>query len=222
MAADLHGGMIRRIAFIVFACSFAGIVPVAAQDGLPCRPFCSPHVNIEPTWTIENLFGGPRLVDADGSTRRARTERVFELVVSMGLPTRWPWLAFTGEAIVQPFSADATPELEFEANVIWLPAERTGGWVSSHVDVVDKFSPAERPTDRRAYTHKLNMELDTAVAIFTRLPEHRYLHAVELEGSLDFVASGLARRGDVIDGARLLDDASAWSFSVVVVLPLTR
>ena len=96
----------------------------------------------------------------------------------------------------------------------------TRGWVSSHLDIVDKYSPAERPTDRRAYTHKLNLELDTSVAIFNWLPEERWLKDVELEVSLDFVATGLARRGDPVDGGRLLDDASPWSASLVVVLPL--
>jgi hypothetical protein len=95
-----------------------------------------------------------------------------------------------------PSERESTPELEFETNLIWLPAERTGGWVSSHFDIVDKFSAAERPTDRRAYTHKLNFELDTSVAIFNWLPEGRWLRGVELEGSLDYVATGLPRAGD--------------------------
>jgi hypothetical protein len=136
------------------------------------------------------------------------------------LPTRVPWLEFTVEAIFLPFDHDSTPELEFETNVIWLPADRTRGWISSHFDVVDKFSSAERPTDRRAYTHKLNLELDTSVSIFNWLPDGRWLRGVELEGSLDYVATGLPRTGDVIDGWRYLDNASPWSFSLVVVLPV--
>ena len=44
------------------------------------------------------------------------------------------------------------PELEFETNVMWLPGGRTRGWLIFHFDIVDKFSAAERPTDRRAYT----------------------------------------------------------------------
>ena len=142
------------------------------------------------------------------------------MILSLGLPTRLSWLDFTVEAIFLPFNADSTPELEFETNFVWLPAQRTGGWLSSHFDVVDKFSPAERPSDRRAYTHKLNFELDTSVAVFNRLPEGRWLRGVELEGSLDYVASGLPRRGDTIDGPRFLDDASPWSFSLVFVLPV--
>ena len=142
------------------------------------------------------------------------------MILSLGLPTRLSWLDFTVEAIFLPFAADSTPELEFETNFVWLAAKRTRGWLSSHVDVVDKFSPAERPSDRRAYTHKLNFELDTSLAIFNWLPEGRWLRGVELEASLDYVATGLPRRNDIVDGMRFLDDASPWSFSVVFVVPV--
>lgn len=95
------------------------------------------------------------------------------------------------------------------------------GWVSSHFDVVDKFSAAERPKDGAVYTHKLNLELDTALAIFNRLPEGNWLRRIELEGSLDYVATGTARAGDEIPpGERFLDDASRWSFSLVFVIPV--
>ena len=151
---------------------------------------------------------------------RDRREAEFEVILSLGLPTRVPWLEFTVEAIFLPFDADSTPELEFETNFIWLPAKRTRGWLSSHFDVVDTFSPAERPSDRRAYTHKLNFELDTSVAVFNWLPEGRWLRGVELEGSLDYVATGLPRRGDIIEGTRFLDNASPWSFSLVFVVPV--
>ena len=151
---------------------------------------------------------------------RDRREREFEVILSVGLPTRVPWLEFTVEAIFLPFERDSTPELEFETNFTWLPANRTGGWISSHFDVVDKFSEAERPTDRRAYTHKLNLELDTSFSPFNWLPEGRWLRGVELEGSLDYVATGLPKTGDRIDGTRYLDKASPWSFSVVFVLPV--
>jgi hypothetical protein len=46
----------------------------------------------------------------------------FELILSLGLPTRLSWLDFTVEAIFLPFNADSTPELEFETNFVWLPA----------------------------------------------------------------------------------------------------
>ena len=159
---------------------------------------CTPEFKVEPTITFTNLFGSPRTIADDGAPIRELRETEFELILSLGLPTRLSWLDFTVEAIFLPFNADSTPELEFETNFVWLPAQRTGGWLSSHFDVVDKFSPAERPSDRRAYTHKLNLELDTSVAIFNWLKEGRWLRGVELEGSLDYVATGLPKAGDVI------------------------
>jgi len=85
---------------------------------------------------------------------------------------------------------------------------------------VEKFSEAERTSDRRAFTHKLNFELDTSVSIFNWLPAGRWLRGVELEGSLDYVATGLPRRHDVIEGARFGGSHSPWSLSNVFVVPV--
>jgi hypothetical protein len=194
--------------------------PAWAQEPAPCRVLCSPEFKIEPTITFTNLFGSPRIISDDGMVTEASRDTQFELILSLGLPTRVSWLEFTVEAIFLPFDRDSTPELEFETNFIWLPSERTRGWITSHFDVVDKFSAAERPTDRRAYTHKLNFELDTSFSVFNWLPEGRWLQSVELEGSFDYVATGLPKAGDRIDGSRFLDDASPWSFSLVFVLPV--
>jgi len=194
--------------------------PAWAQEPAPCRLLCSPEFKIEPTLTFTNLFGSPRTISDDDTVTREWRETQFELILSLGLPTRLSWLEFTVEAIFLPFDRDGTPELELETNFIWLPKERTRGWITSHFDVVDKFSAAERPTDRRAYTHKLNFELDTSFSVFKWLPEGRWLRNVELEGSFDYVATGLPKAGDRIDGWRFPDDASPWSFSLVFVLPV--
>jgi hypothetical protein len=192
--------------------------PAAAQE--KCRPFCAPSFKVEPTVTVTNVFRGARIIQEDGLATREPRESEFEIILSVGLPTRMSWLEFTLEAIFLPFDRESTPELEFETNLIWLPSARTGGWLSSHVDVVDKFSPAERSTDHRAYTHKLNFEWDTSLAVFNGLRDGRWLRRVEIEGSLDYVATGLPRKGDIVDGVRFLDRASPWSFSIVVVLPI--
>jgi hypothetical protein len=197
-----------------------GAAPARAQDPPPCRVLCAPEFNVEPTITFPNLFGSPQIVRDDGTVVQERRDAEFEVILSLGLPSRVSWLEFTVEAIFLPFDRESAPELEFESNFVWLPAERTRGWVSSHVDIVDKFSPAERPTDRRSYTHKLNLELDTSVSVFNWLGEGRWLRRVELEGSLDYVATGLARAGDSVDGGRYRDKASPWSFSIVFVLPI--
>ena len=197
-----------------------GAPAALAQPPPPCRLLCAPEFKVEPTITFSNIFGSPRIVHQDGTVARKRRETEFEVILSLGLPTRVSWLEFTVEAIFLPFDSDSTPELEFETNVVWLPAERTEGWLSSHFDVVDKFSSSERPTDGRAYTHKLNLELDTSLSVFNWLPEGRWLRGVELEGSVDYVATGLPKSGDLVDSVRFVDRASPWSFSLVFVFPI--
>lgn len=209
-----------RVATVACLIVVLNVPPATAQQPTPCRVLCAPEFNVEPTITFSNLFASPRIASDDGTVTREGRETEFEVILSLALPTHISWLEFTVEAIFLPFDAESTPELEFETNFIWLPSERTGGWIGSHFDIVDKFSPAERHGDARAYTHKLNFELDTSVSIFNRLREGRWLRRVELEGSLDYVATGLPKAGDSIGAARYLTDASPWSFSLVFVLPI--
>ncbi len=215
-----------RAACVGVALVASGVGPQAglyAQENDGCVFLCTPKLKIEPTFTFENIFRPARLETVeDGVVETARQERekVFELVLAAGVPTEIPRVGFTFEAIFSPFRDDTEVELEFELNLTWLEPEQTGGWVESHFDIIDKFSPAERPSDMSAYTHKLNFELDTAVLLFKWLPDDNWLRNVELEGSLDYVATGLPKAGDVVGDERFLDDASPWSFSVVVVLPL--
>ena len=166
-------------------------VPVAAQQP-PCRFLCEPALLIEPTVTFE------------------RDATVFETIFALDLATPVPRVGVTLEAITKPFRDENDVELESELKLYWLESEQTNGWLSSHFDIVDKFSGAERPTDSRAYTHKLNFELDTAVALFSRLPETNWLRDVEIEGSFDYVATGLPK------------EAGRWSFSLVFVIPILK
>ncbi len=233
----------RRI-FQVVALMWTVAVPLGAQDSDDCFFFCSPELKIEPTFTVENLFRRHRVAEMDGDdqvgVQRAAREVVFETVVALDIPTEIPRVGFTLEAIFAPFSTggrnpfsgrsaaelgrssirDNTPEIELELNLEWLDSEDTGGWVGSHFDIIDKISPAERPMDGSAYTHKLNFELDTGVNVFNWLPSGNWLRNVEVEGSLDYVATGLPLAGDRIGSELFLDNASRWSFSLVFVVPL--
>jgi hypothetical protein len=214
-------------------------VPVTAQHSPRCVFLCAPELKIEPTWTIEHLAGRHR-IEADGQVEQVSRESVFELILALDVPTTVPRLGFTFEAIFVPFGGTAVHpftgipadqlgrgeirdngiEIETEVNVQLFDTDQTGGWISSHVDVVDKFSPGESPRSGSVYTHKLNFEWDTAFHIFNRLPEGHWLRNVEAEISLDYVATGLPKAGDVIDGERFLDDASPWSLSFVAIIPL--
>jgi hypothetical protein len=169
----------------------AGAVPASAQQGR-CRFLCEPTLLIEPTITFE------------------KDATVFETIFALDLSTPIPRVGVTFEAITKPFQDENDVELESELKLYWLESGQTDGWISSHFDIVDKLSPAKRPGDIRAYTHKLNFELDTAVALFSRLPESHWLHDIEVEGSLDYVASGLPK------------GSSRWSFSLVLVVPIVK
>jgi hypothetical protein len=211
-----------RAFFIVTALSIAAPASAFAQQAATtCRFICELEWKFEPTFTIENLANRHRVVGPNGVTERVARERVFETILALDMKTKLPRLGFTAELSAAPFSDDNSAELELETNFYWLTEPMSRGWVTSHFDVVDQFSPAERPNASSAYTHKLDFELDTAVHIFKRLPEGRYLRGLELETSLDYLATGLPKKGDVFaDRSRFLDDASHWSLSFVIVIPI--
>jgi hypothetical protein len=228
----------RRSVVTIAALAQVSFAAPAAAQGSRCYFLCTPDLKIEPTFTIENLASPPR-VEVDGVVERAKRETVFELIFAVGIPTTLPRIGLTLEAIfipsgrtsVHPFTGSTSEqtggeirdngiEIESELNIHLFEEEQTGGWVSSHVDVVDKFSPGETPRARSVYTHKLNFEWDTAFHVFNKLPEGNWLRNVEAELSLDYLATGLPKAGDIVAGERFIDDASPWSLSFVFVIPL--
>lgn len=215
--------------------------PAAAQtqDEPRCVILCAPELKIEPTFTIEHLAQRHRLA-TDGVVERVKREGVFELIFALDVPTEIPRIGLTLEAILIPFGdtavhpftgAPATAagrshirdngvEIESELNFELFDEDQTAGWVSSHVDLVDKFSPGETPRAGSVYTHKLNFEWDTALHVFNRVQRAPWLRNVEFELSLDYLATGLPKAGDVIGDERFVDNASPWSLSFVFVFPL--
>jgi hypothetical protein len=216
-----------------------GAPAAAAAQEAECRIFCAPDLKIEPTVTFENL-GTRARVEVGGVTERTERETIFELIFAVGIPTQIPRVGFTLEAIFAPFKGtsehpftgetaqqvgrdeirDNLVEIESELNIGLFDEDQTGGWLSSHFDIVDKFSPGELPGDESVYTHKLNFELDTALHLFNWLDEGSWLRNLEAELSVDYLATGLPKAGDVIGGGRYLDDGSPWSASLVFVMPL--
>jgi hypothetical protein len=228
-----------RLIGAAFAAWVTAAGPAGAQDEPRCVFLCAPELKIEPTFTIEHLARRHR-VEADGTVERAARETVFELIFALDVPTAIPRIGVTLEAILIPFGdtpvhpftgaparaagrshiRDNGVEIESELNVSLFDEEQTGGWVSSHVDIVDKFSPGETPQAGSVYTHKLNFEWDTAFHVFSRVPRAPWLRNVEVELSLDYLATGLPKAGDVVGDERFLDKASPWSLSFVFVFPL--
>jgi hypothetical protein len=198
--------------------------PAIAQDQQPkCFFLCAPKFKVEPTFTWENWVKAPRIAETDsqGNTtvKKVEAENVFETVMAVDIPTTVPRVSFSFETIFKPFVEGNSPDLETELNLHWLKSENTGGWVGSHFDIVDKYSRGALPHNLDRYTHKLNFELDTAVA-FLKWTKKPWLSDIEIEGSLDYVASGLPRAGDTFGNMTYLDNASRWGFSLVFVIPL--
>jgi len=222
-------------ALLLVAAGSAG----AQTAGEPrCVILCAPELKIEPTFTIEHLAQRHR-VAVDGAVERVKRETVFELIFAVDIPTVIPRIGVTLEAILIPFGeTSAHPftgapasgrggsirdngiEIESELNFELFSEDQTGGWVSSHVDIVDKFSPGETPRAASVYTHKLNFEWDTAFHVFSRVQRTPWLRHVEVEVSLDYLATGLPKAGDLVGDERFLDKASPWSLSFVFVFPL--
>ena len=193
--------------------------PALGQSEPRCLILCAPEFKIEPTWTVENLLSAPR-IEVNGEIDREPRETIFEMIFAVDVPTSIPRIGMTFEAAFSPFRDDNGVDLETELNIHLFDTDQTKGWVSSHFDIVDQFSPAERPGGTRSYTHKLDFEWDTQFHVFSRLPEGHWLRPVEAEVSLDYLATGLPRAGDVIDESRFIDRASPWSLSFVMVIPL--
>ena len=210
----------RRTALVVAILAATPSIPFA-QDATRCRFICEVAWKVEPTITIENLANRHRVVTPDGITERVQRERVFEVVLALDMATKIPWLGLTAEAIASPFSDDNDVELEFESGFHWLTESMTGGWVTSHFDVVDQFSPAERPdVESRIHTNWISSSTPRCTCI--QVAAGRSMApGVEFETSLDYLATGIPKKGDLFpDGSLFLDDASHWSFSFVFMIPV--
>jgi hypothetical protein len=200
---------------IVFACLiglFALPWPVNAQASRPCRVLCLSDLEVQPTITIES-FDDP----------------LFELAFGLDIETRLPRVELSLEASVEPFDRtdvnlftgrpvddfggrevrNNVPELELEVDVTWLTSDQTNGWLEAHADIVDSFGPAQRLSDRSAYTHKLNFEFAAEVAVFKSLPQNNWLRRVTVETALDYLVTGLPD-----------DGPNPWSLSIAAIIPI--
>lgn len=232
-------GQIVAAVLTSIGCLLVPPTSALAQSSDACAFLCAPELKVEPTFTIEPLGRAPR-IEVDGIVERPSRETVFELIFALEIPTEIPRVGLTLEAVFVPFGGtsqnpftgttaaalgrdeirDNGIEIEVEVNFDLFDTDQTTGLVSSHVDVVDKFSPAKTPGAVSAYTHKLNFEWDTAFHVFKELADGHWLQNAEVELSLDYVATGLPKAGDVVGDERFLDDDNPWSLSFVLVFPL--
>lgn len=234
------------LVLIVHFLTFTYLSPaVNAQTTKPhCFFVCQPELSFETGISFGPIFSRPLIAQVNGDSvvtkQNVSTEANFEATLAIGIPTELPRIGFTVETIfvpsassfTNPFTEQTATELgltsltgneiefELELNIDIITEEQTSGWLGSHFDIVDKLSQAERPGETAHYTHKLNFELDTALRIFHWLPDGNWLRNIELEGSLDYVATGLPKKGDTLKDEFFLTDDSPWSFTLLFIFPI--
>lgn len=231
---------IRTIVMLALSAAATGAIPAAAQG---CRAICAPALTVQPSLIRSHLFAQPRFRRlADGSVGELPAASNFELILVVAAQTAIPrtslftsvqWLP-TAKAPANPFTqytaselGDAKvraniPSVTMGASVDAVTKPETGGWLSLSGYLADLYSRAARPDDESDFTHKLDLGLNAHLGIFSRLPKTAWLHAVDGVVILDYVATGLPRKGDEVPkGERVfLDDVHNTSLIVGLSVPV--
>jgi hypothetical protein len=207
-----------------------------------CRVVCTPTLTLMPAVIRSHLFGGPMVQDlATGATRRLPANTNTEIIIATAAKTALPrvsafasvqWLPNASEGR-NPFTQYAATELgghvhanaptaTFGLSVAALAATQTHDWLEVDANVADLYSQAARPSDRAAYTHKLDLELLTHWHVLRGTPPKTHAHRVTLFAILDYVATGLPHAGDEVpEGRRFLQHARPTSLIAGLALPIT-
>lgn len=214
----------------------------SASTPRPCRALCAPSVTLMPGVIRTHLFGGPTVrTVATGAERRLAGSSSFELIMAVAARTaiprvslfgsvQWlpnateqrnPFTLYTASELGTAVKANA-PTATMGASVSLLPAAQAHGWLDLGVNVADLYSQAARPSDKSAYTHKLDLDLVAHVHAFAWAPPKTWLHRVSVYSLLDFVATGLPKAGDEVPKGRVfVTDARSTSLIVGLALPVT-
>jgi hypothetical protein len=234
------------VATITTAASAQPPARLSAEGGVRtharCVVLCAPTLTLMPGVLRTHLARGP-LVRATSTGVEQRLPETSSFQVTAVAAAKTPIPRLSGFASVQwlpnasaqrnPFTlytasqlgdrvrANA-PALTVGVSAALLEPQDTGGWTDLAVNVGDLFSHAARPDDKSDYTHKLDLNLVTHLHAFAWAPPETYLHRTSIYALLDYVASGLARRGDEVPAGRVfVTDARPLALLVGVALPLT-
>jgi hypothetical protein len=233
---------LRWTAFVVVPCIAAQLCGAQDAHPHPCRVLCAPSVSVMPAVITTHLFGGPRVRSlATGAVQRLPGSSNLELIVAVAARTpvprlslfgsvQWlpnaterrnPFTLYTASELGEAVKANA-PTVTMGASVAVLPAMMTQGLFDLAANVGDLYSQAARPTDKSAYTHKLDLALLAHLHAFAWTPPATWLHRVTVFSILDYVATGLPKAGDEVPVGRVFEtDARPTSLIVGLSLPVT-
>jgi len=208
----------------------------------PCRVLCAPSIALMPSVIRTHLFGGPRVRSvATGVEKRLPSTSDFELIIVAAARTavprlslfgsvQWlpnaseqrnPFTLYTANELGEPIRANA-PTVTMGGSVALVAAPETHGWLDLAANVGDLYSQAARPTDKSAYTHKLDLDLVAHLHAFAWTPRATWLHRVTVFSILDYVATGLPKAGDEVPVGRVFEtDARPTSLIAGLSLPIT-
>src|SRR5690349_9385091 len=214
-----------------------------SQSSTHCALLCAPSLMLMPGMIRTHLARGPVVRSTStGVEQRLPGTSSFQFIAAASSRTAVPRLSLFGsvqwlpnaEATRNPFTlytasdlgesvrANA-PTVTVGASLALLQPTETRGWFDAAANVGDLFSHAARPNDKSDYTHKLDLELLTHLHAFAWAPEGTYLHRTSVYALLDYVATGLARRGDEVPQGRVfVTDARPLALLVGLTLPLTQ
>ena len=244
--------MRRVLSFVVPALVLLCSDVLSAQRSRPDRPasphrssctvVCTPTVTLMPGVIRSHLDRGPLVRStATGVEERLPETSNFEIIAAVTSRTsvprlsvygtiQWlpnatakrnPFTLYTASELGDPVRANA-PTLTAGASVSLVEATQTAGWWDLAANVGDLFSHAARPDDRRDYTHKLDLALATHLHAFAWSPPTSYVHRLSVYALLDYVATGLARRGDEVPQGRVfMTDARPLALIAGLAIPLT-
>ena len=191
---------------------------LAAQGAKPCTIVCAPSVAFNIAGNKSHLFGSPTVRnDTTGATSELPSKTNLQLQIFVSAKTQLDrlsvfasttWLP-SAKARANPFTEYTASEVgtDIKANHVSLtmgalgdivPQKMTHGWFALQAYVGDLLSPAARPNDASAYTHKLDVGGVALLYPFGGMDTASALHksGFYFYGNLDYVATGLPKAGD--------------------------
>jgi hypothetical protein len=189
-----------------------------AQQPRPCTLICAPTVAFNVAENKSHVFGSPTVRnDTTGTVTKLPSQTNLQLQVFVSAKTQinrlslyaaTTWLP-TAKARANPFTEYTASQIgdDIKANEVSLtlgglgdliPARATHGYFALQAYVADLISPAARPTDASAYTHKLDVGGVGLFYPFAGMDSTSAAHksGFYLYANLDYVASGLPKAGD--------------------------
>ena len=217
---------------------------LGAQQPKACTLICAPTVAFNVAENKSHLFGSPTVRnDTTGAVTKLPSQTNLQLQIFVAAKTQLShvsvfaattWLP-TAKARANPFTEYTASQVgeDIKANQVSVsfgglgdvvPATATHGYVALQAYVADLMSPAARPHDASAYTHKLDVGAVGLLYPFAGMDSTSAAHksGLYLYANLDYVATGLPKAGDdVPKGVRtFLTDAKPAVFIAGVGIPI--